>query len=109
MSFVKETAAPAGPTVEENAALGVVETGLGHSESQGTQGAAILAQDPRPDVVMADPIPRQEFRPDMVEEKKSKKYSLGKDSSVFKIKFTKPRYVKRQKCKNSFYLLLSTI
>ena len=109
MSFVKENAAVAGPMVEGSAALVVVETGLSHPESQEALGAVVLAQDPRPDVVVADPIPQLEFRPDVVEEKKSKKSSLGKATSRFTVKSRKRRYVKRQKCKNSIYLLLSTI
>ena len=109
MSFMKETAAPAVFVVEGSAALEVVEIGLGHLESQVSQGAVMLAQDPRPDVIMADPITQLEFRPEVVEEKKSKKSSLEKASSVFKIKSTKPRYVKRQKCKNNIYLLFFTI
>ena len=68
----------------------------------------VLAQDPRPDMVVDDSIPQHESRPDVVE-RKSKKSSLGKASSVFKIKSTKPRYVKRQKCKNNIYLLFSII
>ena len=68
----------------------------------------MLAQDPRPDVVVADSIPQLESRPDVVE-KKSKKSSLGKVSSKFQIKSSTRRYVKRQKCKNSIYPLLFII
>ena len=108
MSFVKETAAPAVSVVESSAALEVVETGLGHPESQEAQGAVVLAQDPRPDVVVDVSIPQPESRPDVVE-RKSKKSSLGKVSSKFQIKSSTRRYVKRQKCKNNIYLLLFTI
>lgn len=66
----------------------------------------MLIQDLRPDVVVA--IPQLESRPDVVK-KKSKKSSLGKVSSKFKIKSGTRRYVERQKCKNSIYLLLFTI
>ena len=97
MSFVKETAAPAGPVVEGSAALGVVETGLGHSESQEAHKEETLAQDPRPDVVVAAPVLQLEFRPDVVEEKKSKKSSVGKVASKFVVKSSKQRYVERTK------------
>ena len=109
MSFVKKTVAPVVPMVEGSAALEVVETGLGHPESQEAQGVVVLAQDPRPDVVVADPIPQLKFRPDVVEEKKSKKSSLGKVSSRFNIKSGTRSYVKRQKCKNNIDLLLFII
>ena len=46
MYFMKETAAPAEPMVEDGVALMVVETGLGHPKSQEAQGAIVLAQDP---------------------------------------------------------------
>ena len=72
--------------VEGKAAPGMVETDLGQSESQGAQGAAILAQDPRPDGVVATPIPQLEFRPDVVIEKKSKKSFVGKVASKFLVK-----------------------
>ena len=57
---MKETAVPAAHVVEGSASLEVVETGLGHSESQEAQGAVVLTQDPRPNVVVADPIPQLE-------------------------------------------------
>ena len=97
MSFVKETAAPAEPMVEGSTALVVVETGLGQQESQEVQGAAVLAQDPRPDVVVADPVPQLDFRPDVVVEKKSNKPSVGKVTSKFMVKSSKRRYVERTK------------
>lgn len=53
MSFVKETTAPAVPVVECSAALEVVETGLDHPKSEEVQGAMMLVQDLRPDVVVA--------------------------------------------------------
>ena len=92
------------PVVDGSTALEVDETGLGHPESHEAQGAAALAQDPRPDMVVAGPIPQLEFRLDVVEGKKSKKSSLGKVSSKFKIKSGIRRYVERQKCENSIYL-----
>lgn len=86
ISFMKETAAPAVPIIEGSATHEVVEKGLGHPQSKEAQGVVVLAQDPRPDVVMVDPIPQLEFRQDVVKEKESKKSSLGKVSSKFKIK-----------------------
>ena len=83
MSFVKEKTAPVVPVVEGSDALEVVETGLDHPESQEAQGAMVLVQDPRPDVVVAVPQPKSQ--PDVVV-KKSKKSSLGKAFSKFKIK-----------------------
>ena len=91
MSFVKEIVAPAMPVVKGRDALEVVKTGLDHPESQEAQGAMALIQDPRPDVVVA--VPQPESRPDVVE-KKSKKSSLGKAFSKFKIKSDIQRYVK---------------
>ena len=108
MFFVKKTAAPAVSEVEGSATLEVVETGLGHPQSQEAQGAVVLAQDPRPNVVVGDSIPQLESRPDVVE-KKSKKSSLGKVSSKFTIKSGTRRYVERSKCKHNIYPLLFTI
>ena len=55
MFFMKENAALAEPVVEGSAALGVVETGLGHPESQEIREVAAV-RDLRPDVVVAEPI-----------------------------------------------------
>ena len=96
MSFVKENAAPANPLVEESAGLGVVETGLNPPESQEAHQVA-PAQDPRPDVVVADAIPQLELRPDVVVEKKSKKSSVGKVASKFPVKLIAQRYVRKTK------------
>ena len=85
MSFVKENAAPAETWVEGSAALGVVETGIDHPESQEAHQVA-PAQDPRPDVVVADVVPQLEFRPEVVVEKKSKKSSVGKITPKFLVK-----------------------
>ena len=82
--------------VEGSAALGVVETGLGHPESQETHEVA-PAQDPRPDVVMAAPVLQLEFRPDVVVEKKSKKSSVGKITPKFLVRSSVQRYVSKSK------------
>ena len=108
MSFVKENAAPADPMVEGSAGLGVVETGLNHPESQEAHRVA-PAQDPRPDVVVAEPILQLESRLDVVVEKKSKKSSVGKVAPKVLVRSRVQRYVKRQECKNSIYLLFLTI
>ena len=96
MSFVEEHAAPAEPMVEGSATLGVVETGLGHPESQETHEVA-PAQDPRPDVVVAAPVLQLEFRPDVVVEKKSKKSSVGKVTPKFLVRSSVQRYVSKSK------------
>ena len=66
MSFVKDGAAPAEPVVEGSVALGVVETGLDHPESQETH-QVVPAQDSRLDVVVPEIILQLEPRPDVVE------------------------------------------
>ena len=96
MSFVKENDVPADLMVEGSAALGMVETGLGHPESQETQKVA-PAQDPRPDVVVAAPVLQLELRPDVVVEKKSKKSSVGKITLKFLVRSSVQRYVRRTK------------
>ena len=92
MSFVKENAAPADLMVEGSAGLGVVETGLNHSENQEAHRVA-PAQDPRPDVIVTEPVLQLELRPDVVVEKKSKKSSVGKVASKFLVRSSAQRYV----------------
>lgn len=92
---MKDTAASAELIVEESTAPEVVKTGFDHRKSQEGQGAAVLAQYQRPNVVVPDPIPQLKFQLDVVEEKKLRKFYLGKVSSGFKIKSRKQRYVKR--------------
>ena len=70
LSFVKETATPAVPVVEDSAVVEVVGTGHDHPESQEAPEAVALDQASRPDVVVA--APQLESQPDVVE-KKSKK------------------------------------
>ena len=82
MSFVKDNVAPLEPIAEGSAAHGVVETDLGPPEIQETREVTPV-QDPRPDVVVAEPILQLELRPDVVAEKKSKKSSIGKVSHTF--------------------------
>ena len=96
MSFVKKNVAPAEPMVEGSATLGVVETGLGHPESQETHEVA-PAQDPRPDVIVTEPVLQLELRPDVVVEKKSKKYSVGKVTPKFLVRSSVQRYVRKSK------------
>ena len=96
MSFVKDNAAPAEPVAEGSVDLGVVETDLGHPESQEIREVTPV-QDPRPDVVGAEPILQLEFRPDMVVEKKSKKSSVGKVTHKFLVKSRVQRYVRKTK------------
>ena len=85
MSFVKDNADPAEPMVEGCAALRVVETDLGHPENQETRGV-VPVQNPRPDVVVAEPILQLELQPDVVVEKKLKKSSVGKMTHKFLVK-----------------------
>lgn len=87
---MKKTTAPAVPVVEGNDVLEVVETGLGHPESQKAQGAMVLDQDLRLDVVVA--VPQLESRADVVE-KNSKKPCLGWLFSKLKMKSGARRYV----------------
>ena len=94
MSFVKDNAAPAVPMAEDSAALGVVETDLGHPESQETR-EMVPVQNPRPDVVVAEPILQLEARPDVVVEKK--KSSIGKVTPKFSFRSKVQRYVKYTK------------
>ena len=96
MSFVKDNVAPLEPIAEGSAAHGVVETDLGPPEIQETREVTPV-QDPRPDVVVAEPILQLELRPDVVAEKKSKKSSIGKVPHKFLIKSRVQRYVKRNK------------
>ena len=96
MSFVKDNAAPLEPIAEGSAAHGVVETDLGPPEIQETREVTPV-QDPRPDVVVTEPILQLELRPDVVVEKKSKKSSIGKVSHKFLVKSRVQRYVKREK------------
>ena len=96
MSFVKDNADPAEPTVEGSAALGVIEIDLGPPESQETI-EMVPVQDSRPDVVVTEPIPQLELRPDVVVEKKSKNSSIGKMAPKFLIKSRTQRYVKQAK------------
>ena len=96
MSFVKDNVAPLEPIAEGSAAHGVVETDLGPPEIQETREVTPV-QDPRPDVVVAEPILQLELRPDVVAEKKSKKSSIGKVPHKFLIKSRVQRYVKRSK------------
>ncbi|MBJ4174421.1 hypothetical protein JGD50_25125, partial [Salmonella enterica subsp. enterica serovar Typhimurium] len=77
MSFVKDNAAPLEPIAEGSAAHGVAETDLSPPEIQETREVTPV-QDPRPDMIVAEPILQLEPRPDVVVEKKSKKYSVGK-------------------------------
>ena len=96
MSFVNKNTALVEPVVEGSATLGMVETGLGHPESQEIREVAPV-QDPRPDVVVAEPILQLELRPDVVVKKKSNKSSVGKVIPKFLIKSRVQRYVKRKK------------
>ena len=77
MSFVKDNADPAEPTVEGSAALGVVETDLDPLESQETR-EMVPVQDPRPDVVMAEPFLQPELRPDVVVERSRRTLPSGR-------------------------------
>lgn len=90
MSFVKDTTTIAEPLVEASAAPQVVETCFDHQEGQGASRAEVLDQDLRLDVIVEVPIPQLEFRPDVIEEKKQKKSSLGNVSFKFKIVSRKP-------------------
>ena len=95
MSFVKDNAAPLEPIAEESAAHGVTETDLSPPEIQETL-EVIPVQDPRPDVVVDEPVLQLELRPDVVV-KKSKRSSIGKVPHKFLIKSRVQRYVKRNK------------
>ena len=95
MSFVKDNAAPLEPITEESVAHGVTETDLSPPEIQGTLEVNPV-QDPRPDVVVAEPVLQLELRPDVVV-KKSKRSSIGKVPHKFLIKSRVQRYVKRNK------------
>ena len=94
MSFVKDNTAPVEPMADGNAALGVVETDLGHPESQETR-EMVPVQNPRPDVVVAKPILQLELRPEVVVEKK--KSSVGKVTPKFLFRSKVQRYVKYTK------------
>ena len=96
MSFVKDNTAPLEPIAEGSAINGVVETDLGHPKIQETREVTPV-QDPRPDVVVAEPVLQLEFRPDVVGEKKSKKSSVGKVTHKFLVKSRVQRYVKETK------------
>ena len=96
MSFVKDNAAPMEHIAEGSAARGVVETDLGPPKIQETREVTPV-QDPRPDVVVTEPILQLELRPDVVVEKTSKKSSIGKVAPKFQIKTKAQRYVKRDK------------
>ena len=96
MSFVKDNTAALEPIAEGSAAHGVVETDLGPPEIQETREVTPV-QDPRPDVVVTEPILQLELRPDVVVEKKSKKTPIGKVFHKFQIKSKVQRYVKRNK------------
>ena len=91
---MKDNAASAEPVVEGSAALGVVETGLDHPESQEVHQMA-PAQESRPDVVVTESILQLEHRPDVVEEKKSKKSSVGKVTPKFLVRSQVQRYVRK--------------
>ena len=96
MSFVKDNTAPVEPVAEGSAAHGVVETDLGHPESQETR-EVIPVQDLRLDMVVAEPILQLEPRPDVVVEKKSKNSSVGKVTHKFLVKSRVQRYVRKTK------------
>ena len=95
MSFVKDNAAPLEPIAEESADHGVTETDLSPPEIQEVRDVTPV-QDPRPDVVVAEPVLQLELRPDVVV-KKSKRSSIGKVPHKFLIKSRVQRYVKRNK------------
>ena len=95
MSFVKGNVAPVELVAEGSAAHGVAETDLGPPEIQETWEVAPV-HDPRPDVVVAEPILQLELRPDVVV-KKSKRSSIGKVPHKFLIKSRVQRYVIRNK------------
>ena len=95
MSFVKDNAAPLEPIAEENADHGVTETDLSPPEVQEVRDVTPV-QDPRPDVVVVEPVLQLELRPDVVV-KKSKRSSIGKVPHKFLIKSRVQRYVKRNK------------